>query len=168
MLLHDSRRAARLRDGELVLLADQDRTLWNQRADRRRAAPRSTARLRCCGRDGGPYVLQAAIASLHAEDAPRLAADRRALRGARALTRSPVVELNRAVASPKPKAGGRVARARGARARRLPLPARGSRRPPAPAGAADEARVAYERALELAHSEPERRFLERRLAELEA
>jgi RNA polymerase sigma-70 factor (ECF subfamily) len=95
MLLHDARRAARFRDGELVLLADQDRSLWD--ADRSpRGGRRSTARSRCSGR--GPYVVQAAIASLHADeprDWPQIAA----LYGELArLTGSPVVELNRAVA----------------------------------------------------------------------
>ena len=68
MLLHDSRRAARFRAGELVLLSDQDRTLWDgeQIAAGRAALDRALA-LRGHG-VGGVYVLQAAIASLHAED----------------------------------------------------------------------------------------------------
>ena len=95
MLLHDARREARFRDGELVLLADQDRSLWDtaQIADGRAALDRALA---LHGR--GPYVVQAAIASLHADeprDWPQIAA----LYGELArLTDSPVVELNRAVA----------------------------------------------------------------------
>ncbi len=98
MLLHDSRRAARLRDGELVLLADQDRALWDgAQIEAGRAALRARAgAARAAG--VGVYALQAAIASLHAEeprDWPQIAA----LYGELArLTRSPVVELNRAVA----------------------------------------------------------------------
>src|SRR5436305_2498557 len=95
MLLHDARRNARFRDGELVLLADQDRSLWDagQIAEGRAALDRALAL-----RGGGPYVVQAAIASLHSEeptDWPQIAA----LYGELArLTDSPVVELNRAVA----------------------------------------------------------------------
>jgi len=117
----------------------------------------------------GPYILQAAIAHLHTED-PRDWPQIAALYGELArLTRSPVVELNRAVALAE--AGGpedglqalegldgiedyRYLHAvRADFLRRLQRPA--------------EARAEYERALELAHSEPERRFLARRLAELE-
>ena len=95
MLLHDARRPARFRDGELVLLADQDRSLWDgERIARGRAALDRALALR--GR--GAYVLQAAIASLHAgepRDWPQIAA----LYGELSrLTGSPVVELNRAVA----------------------------------------------------------------------
>ncbi|MDP9335130.1 MAG: sigma-70 family RNA polymerase sigma factor, partial [Actinomycetota bacterium] len=91
MLLHDSRREARFRDGDLVLLADQDRALWDteQIAEGRTALDRA---LTLGGR--GPYVVQAAIASLHADeprDLPQIAA----LYGELArLTDSPVVELN--------------------------------------------------------------------------
>ena len=103
MLLHDARREARFRDGELVLLAEQDRSLWDaaQIAAGRAVLDRALA---LHGR--GPYVVQAAIASLHADeprDWPQIAA----LYGELArLTGSPVVELNRAVA---------VAEARGPR-----------------------------------------------------
>jgi RNA polymerase sigma-70 factor (ECF subfamily) len=95
MLLHDARREARFRNGELVLLGDQDRSLWDatQVAEGREALDRALAL-----RGRGPYVVQAAIASLHAEeetDWPQIAA----LYGELArLTDSPVVELNRAVA----------------------------------------------------------------------
>src|SRR5256714_9890805 len=95
MLLHDARREARFRDGDLVLLADQDRSLWDttQIADGRAVLDRALAL-----RGRGPYVVQAAIASLHADeprDWPQIAA----LYGELArLTGSPVVELSRAVA----------------------------------------------------------------------
>ncbi len=164
MLLHDSRRAARFRDGDLVLLADQDRALWNQAqiAAGRNALDRALAL-----RGRGPYVLQAAIASLHAEephDWPQIAA----LYGELSrLTGSPVVELNRAVAVAEtegPDAGLAIAdglelgeyhylhSTRGELLRRL--------------GRTAEARDAYRRALALVHDEAERRLLERRLAEL--
>jgi len=68
MLLHDSRRTARFRDGELVLLADQDRTLWDREQIEVGRAALDRALALCGRRTGGVYVLQAAIASLHAED----------------------------------------------------------------------------------------------------
>ena len=164
MLLHDARRAARFAGDELVLLQDQDRSLWERRQiDEGRTALDRALALR--GR--GPYVLQAAIASLQADDEldwPQIAA----LYGELARTTgSAVVELNRAVA---------VAEAEGPEAAlaivdRLELGdyqylhstrAELLRR----LGRRDEARVAYRRALELVRDEPERRFLERRLAEL--
>ena len=95
MLLHDARREARLRDGELVLLRDQDRALWNrgQIEEGRLALDRALA---LQGR--GPYVVQAAIAALHTED-PVDWGEIAALYGELfRLTESPVVELNRAVA----------------------------------------------------------------------
>jgi RNA polymerase sigma-70 factor, ECF subfamily len=164
MLLHDARRDARFRDGELVLLADQDPSLWDaaQIAAGRRVLERAIAL-----HGGGPYVLQAAIASLHGDrtrDWPQIIAlYERLLR----LTDSPVVELNRAVA---------VAEAQGPQAAleivdRLPLEeyrylhstrAELLRR----LGRTAEAREAYERALKLGPDEAERRFLRRRLAEL--
>src|SRR3989449_6420531 len=108
MLLHDARREARFRGGDLVLLADQDRSLWDtaQIAEGRAVLDRAVA---LHGR--GPYVLQAAIASLHADeprDWPQIAAIYGELSR---LTGSPVVELNRAVAvaeSEGPEAGGRI------------------------------------------------------------
>jgi RNA polymerase sigma-70 factor, ECF subfamily len=164
MLLHDSRREARLRDGDLVLLADQDRSLWDteQIAEGRTVLDRA---LTLGGR--GPYVVQAAIASLHADeprDLPQIAA----LYGELArLTDSPVVELNRAVAVAEadgPEAGLRIVdqlaledyrylhSTRGELLRRL--------------GRTEEARDAYRRALALVHDDAERRLLERRLGEL--
>ena len=164
MLLHDARRDARFRDGELVLLADQDRALWDAEEIEAGGATLERA-LALRGR--GPYVLQAAIASLHTAgtpDWPQIVA----LYGELArLTGSPVVELNRAVALAEtggPEAGLEAVdgleldgyqycqAARAEFRRRL--------------GRTDEARRDYERALALAHVEPERRFLERRLAEL--
>ena len=95
MLLHDARREARFRDGDLVLLADQDRSFWDTAQIARGRAVLDGA-LALHGR--GPYVVQAAIASLHADeprDWPQIAA----LYGELSrLTDSPVVELNRAVA----------------------------------------------------------------------
>jgi RNA polymerase sigma-70 factor (ECF subfamily) len=164
MLLLDARREARFRDGDLVLLADQDRSLWDaaQIADGRAVLDRAVAL-----RGRGPYVVQAAIASLHADE-PRDLAQIAALYGQLArLTDSPVVELSRAVAVAEergPEAGldiiDRLAledyrylhSTRGELLRRL--------------GRTDEARDAYRRALALVHDDAERRLLERRLAEL--
>ncbi|MDX6679654.1 MAG: hypothetical protein QOE31_3706 [Solirubrobacteraceae bacterium] len=166
MLLHDARRAARLRDGELVLLADQDRALWDraQIAEGRAALERALA---LHGR--GPYVVQAAIASLHADeprDWPQIAA----LYGELGrLTRSPVVELSRAIAIAEadgPQAGLAIADRlaledyRYLHATRAELLRR--------LGRTDEARAALSRALALVHDDAERRLLERRLAQLDA
>jgi RNA polymerase sigma-70 factor (ECF subfamily) len=164
MLLNDARRDARFENGELVLLADQDPSRWNdaQIARGRQALARAFA---LQGR--GPYVIQAAIASLHTEeprDWPQIAA----LYGELALlTGSAVVELNRAIA---------VAYAEGTEAgldlvdqldldgyqyfhsTRADLLRR--------VGRIREARREYERALELARSEHERSFLRRRVAEV--
>ncbi len=164
MLLLDARREARFRDGELVLLADQDPSRLDtaEIAEGREALDRALA---LQGR--GPYVVQAAIASLHADeprDWPQIAA----LYGELSrLTDSPVVELNRAVAVAEalgPEAGLEIVD-------RLPLEdyrylhaTRGEllRR----LGRTEEAREAYRRALTLIHDDAERRLLERRLAEL--
>jgi RNA polymerase sigma-70 factor (ECF subfamily) len=164
MLLHDARREARFSDGELVVLAEQDRSLWDtvQIAEGQAVLARALSML---GR--GPYVLQAAIASLHVDepqDWPQIAA----LYGELArVTASPVVELNRAIAVAEaegPEAGLEMAE-------RLPLEefhylhaTRGEllRR----LGRSVEARDAYRRALALVHDDAERRLLERRLAEL--
>jgi RNA polymerase sigma-70 factor, ECF subfamily len=164
MLLHDSRRAARHRDGELVLLDDQDRALWDAAmiAEGRVLLDRALAL-----RGRGPYVIQAAIASLHADE-PRDWAQVAALYGELArVAPSPVVELNRAIAIAEaegPQAGLELLdrleledfhylhAARAELLRRLERPA--------------EARMAYDRALALVHSDAERRLLERRVAEL--
>jgi RNA polymerase sigma-70 factor, ECF subfamily len=164
MLVHDARRAARFRDGEMVLLADQDRSLW----DEGRIAEGRAMLDRALALHGhGPYVVQAAIASLHAEqprDWPQIAA----LYGELArLTGSPVVELNRAVAIAEdqgPEAGLALVD-------RLPLDdyrylhsTRGEllRR----LGRTAEAEEAYRRALALVEDDAERRLFERRLAEI--
>jgi RNA polymerase sigma-70 factor, ECF subfamily len=164
MLVNDARREARFDDGVVVLIHEQDRSLWNvdQIADGRAVLDRALA---LGGR--GPYVVQAAIASLHVDepqDWPQLAA----LYGELArLTGSSVVELNRAVA---------IAEAGDAEAaltvvERLELDdyhylhatrAELLRR----LDRVEDARAAYDRALGLVHSDAERRFLERRLAEL--
>jgi RNA polymerase sigma-70 factor, ECF subfamily len=164
MQLHDARRAARVRDGDLVLLDEQDRTRWDagQIASGRALLDRALA---LHGR--GPYVVQAAIAALHADE-PRDWAQIAALYGELAhLTGSPVVELSRAVAVAEagdPAAGLTIADAlaldeyhylhatRGELLRRL--------------GRDAEARAAFRRALALVHDDAERRLLERRLAEL--
>jgi RNA polymerase sigma-70 factor (ECF subfamily) len=164
MLLNDARREARFDGGELVLLADQDRSLWNdaQTARGREALGRA---LGLQGR--GAYVVQAAIASLHMEE-PRDWPEIAALYGELVRTTgSAVVELNRAIA---------VAEVDGAEAglalverldldgyqyfhsTRADLLRRLDR--------AEEARTEYERALELAQTEPERRFLRRRVEEV--
>jgi RNA polymerase sigma-70 factor (ECF subfamily) len=165
MLVHDSRREARFRDGELVLLAHQDRSLWDGAAvERGRAALGRAVALG--GR--GPYAVQARLAVLHAEVPCDWAAIAAAYGELAALTGSPVVELNRAIALAEVDGAEAALRLVDA----LPLDAfryfhatRGDllRR----LGRTDEAWVAYERARELSVEGPERRFLERRLADLE-
>ena len=166
MVLHDSRSAARFRDGERVLLADQDRSLW----DRAQIAEGRALLERALALHGhGPYVVQAAIAALHTEqprDWPQIAA----LYGELArLTASPVVELNRAVAVSEadgPAAGLLIIERLELSGYRYTHSARAEmlRR----LGRADEARAAYERARELADDGAERRLFERRIAELDA
>ena len=165
MLMNDARSDARFAEGTVVLLRDQDRSLWDfdQIADGRAALDRALA---LGGR--GPYVVQAALAALHSEepqDWPQIAA----LYGELArLTGSPVVELNRAVAIAE---SGEVETALSLverleldryhylHATRAELLRRLDRM--------DDARAAYQRALELVNSDAERRFLEGRLAELQ-
>jgi RNA polymerase sigma-70 factor, ECF subfamily len=173
MLLHESRRDTRTSpEGDLVLLADQDRRRW----DRARIAEGSALVQRAlASRRFGPYTLQAAIAAVHAEAPAAEDTDWGQIVGLyEVLLRiepSPVVELNRAAAVAMrdgPAAGlalvdailargdlGQYYLAHSARAdlcRRL--------------GQTEEARASYRRALELTRQEPERRFLERRLREL--
>jgi RNA polymerase sigma-70 factor (ECF subfamily) len=164
MLIHHARREARFSGEDLVLLSDQDTSLWDARQlEFGREALERAMRLR--GR--GPYVLQAAIASLQAQRPlpwEQIAALYEELGR---LTGSPVVELNRAVAVAETRSVQEALEivdaleldgyqyfhaARGELLRRL-------RRP-------GEARAAYQRALALAASEPERRFLRRRIDEL--
>ncbi len=166
MLLHDSRRNARFKAGEIVLLADQDRSLWDpSKVERGRAALDRALALR----GNGPYVVQAAIASLHADD-PRDWPQIAALYGELArLTGSPVVELNRAVAVAEadgPEHGLAIADALALDDYRYLHVARAEmlRR----LGRTAEAGQAYRRALALVHDDAERRLFERRLAELTA
>ena len=173
MLLHESRRAARsTADGEIVLLADQDRSVW----DRALIAERvSLVERAISSRRFGPYTLQAAIAAVHAEASTAEATDWAQIVGLYdVLTRadsSPVIELNRAAAVAMrdgPAAGLALIDAilaRGdldsyhlAHSARADLCRRLGRR--------EDARAAYQRALEFARQEPERRFLEKRLTEL--
>jgi len=164
MLLHDSRCDTRFSDSELVLLGDQDRSRWNTRqiAEGRDELDRALA---LGGR--GPYVLQAAIASLHAE-APCDWAQIAVLSGELArLTGSPVVELNRAIAIAEvdgPEAGLRIVDRLGLDDFRYLHSTRAEllRR----LGRTDEAQEAYRRARNLTDDGAERRFLERRLTEL--
>jgi len=166
MLINDARRDARFADDTLVLLRDQDRSLWDldQIAEGRTVLRRALA---LGGR--GQYVLQAAIADLHADE-PQDWAQIAALYGELArLTRSPVVELNHAAAIAE--AGDAAAAL--AIVDRLELddyPYLHSTRAELlrRLGRTEDARAAYERALGLVHSDAERRFLERRLTELEA
>jgi RNA polymerase sigma-70 factor, ECF subfamily len=173
MLLHDSRRAARTSPtGELILLGDQDRSLWNRDQI---AEGASLVKRALSSRRIGPYTLQAAIAAVHAEALNAAATDWARIVGLYDVLvqadPSPVVELNRAVAVAMrdgPLAGLELVDAilaRGdlenyhlAHAARADLCRR--------LGRTAEARASYERALGLTKQEPERRFLERRLAEL--
>jgi RNA polymerase sigma-70 factor (ECF subfamily) len=173
MLLHESRRTARASaSGELILLADQDRSLWNreQIAEGSALVERALA-----SRRAGPYAIQAAIAAVHANAPSAEATDWSEIVGLYdVLLRvdpSPVIELNRAVAVAMrdgPSAGlalidailarGDLQDYRLAHAARADMYRRLDR--------TDQARDAYTRALALTRQEPERRFLERRLAEL--
>jgi RNA polymerase sigma-70 factor, ECF subfamily len=164
MLLHDSRRETRFRGGELVLLADQDRSRWNTEQI---AAGRAELDRAIALGGHGPYLLQAAIASLHAE-MPCDWAQIAALYGELArLTGSPVVELNRAIAIAEtdgPEAGLRIVDGLGLDDFRYLHSTRAEflRR----LGRTDQARDAYLRARELTDDGAERRFLDRRLTEL--
>ncbi|WP_025859140.1 RNA polymerase sigma factor [Pseudomonas sp. CHM02] len=175
MLLHESRRSARTSaNGELVLLDEQDRSLWDASLIAEGCALAEQA---LGTRRFGPYGLQAAIAAVHAEAARADETDWPQIVGLydvllRAMP-SPVVALNRAVAVAMrdgPLAGlqqveGILARgelldyhwvysAQGEFCRQL--------------GRVEEARAAYEKALSLTQQAPEKRFLERRLAELQS
>ena len=164
MLLLDARRAARHRDGELVLLADQDHALWNAE----QIVAGKTALDRALALQGsGPYVVQAAIAALHTEPDPDWRRIVILYGELMRLTGSPVVELNRAVAVAEaagPEAGLALVDALELDGYRYLHSARADllRR----LGRNHEARTEYERALELTEQGPERRFLERRLVEL--
>jgi RNA polymerase sigma-70 factor (ECF subfamily) len=173
MLLQDSRRAARTsQEGDLILLEDQDRSLWNrdQIAEGVSLVERALSSRRI-----GPYTLQAAIAAVHAEAPSAAATDWAQIVGLYDLLLrvepSPVIELNRAVAVAMhhgPQSGlelidailarGDLADYHLAHSARADLCRRLER--------TAEARAAYEQALALTQQEPERRFLTRRLAEL--
>ncbi len=174
MLLHDSRRDARVSgDGGLVLLEHQDRGLWDREQIRE-----GLALTRSALADGGPgfYALQAAIAAVHAEASRPEATDWRQIAGLyrELLARhpSPVIELNHAAAVAQalgPEEGLRLLDEldrRGELASYHLLPAaRGELL--ARLGRRRDAAGAYRRALDLVTNDPERRFLERRLAQVE-
>ncbi|MBV9546394.1 MAG: sigma-70 family RNA polymerase sigma factor [Chloroflexi bacterium] len=164
MLCHDARRKARFRNDELVLLEDQDRSMWDMAQIEHGRAVLDRA-MALGGR--GPYVLQAAIASLQIEPVVDWRQVATLYGELVELTHSPVVELNRSVAVAQagwPAEALEIVDAlsldeypylhstRAELLRRL--------------GRTDEARAEYHRALALTAAEPERRFLERRLAEL--
>ena len=173
MLLHESRRAARMSaDGDVILLDEQDRDLWD-RAQIAEGVQLVERALR--SRRVGPYALQAAIAALHAEAATPADTDWAEVVGLydvlMRVEPSPVVELNRAVAVAMrdgPAAGlqlidaivdrGDLKEYRLLHAARADLYRR--------LGRAEDAHAAYARALALTRQEPERRFLERRMKEI--
>ncbi|OZG71870.1 RNA polymerase subunit sigma-24 [Hahella sp. CCB-MM4] len=173
MLLHDSRRTARASaDGNLILLEDQDRSLWNQKAIEEGS---ELVREAMNAPSVGMYSLQAAIAATHARAPTYADTDWNQIAGLYTLllqaNPSPVVELNRAVAiamKDGPEAGltliddiltrGDLEKYHLAHAARADLCRR--------LGRHDDARSAYQKALELAQLEPEKRFLQRRLMEL--
>ena len=164
MLLLDARREARCQGGELVLLVDQDRSLW----DAAQIAEGRTVLDRALTLHGhGPYVVQAAIASLHVEE-PRDWSQIAALYDELArLTDSPVVELSRAVAIAEqqgPAAGLEIVDPLALDDYRYLHATRGDLL--GRLGRNAEARDAYRRALALVHDDAERRLLERRLAAL--
>jgi len=173
MLLQESRRAARTSPtGELVLLEQQDRSQWNRPQIGEGVALVEEA---LSSRRFGPYSLQAAIAAVHAEASDAASTDWGQIVALYNLLAqaepSPVIELNRAVAVAMrdgPQAGlqlvdeilqrGDLADYHLAHSARADLCRR--------LGKTAEARVSYERALALTRQDPERRFLEKRLAEL--
>jgi RNA polymerase sigma-70 factor (ECF subfamily) len=175
MLLQDSRRHARASaDGDLVLLSDQDRSLW----DRDQIAEgQALVRAALMAGPAGPYALQAAIAAVHADADQPDATDWAEIVGLYdallSVQPSPVVELNRAAAVAMrdgPSEGlalidallrrGDLADYHLAHAARADLCRR--------LGQTEEARAAYQRALDLARQQPERRYLQRRLDDLPA
>jgi RNA polymerase sigma-70 factor (ECF subfamily) len=165
MLLHDSRREARVVEGELIPLAEQDRSRHDQaKVEAGQVALDRALALRSAT---GPYVLQAAIASLQADEDIDWNEVTVLYERLERLTGSPVVALNRAVAVAEAGAPERalelvdsldLGEYRYLHSTRAELLRR--------LGRADEAREAFERALRLAATDPERRFLVRRLSEL--
>ena len=164
MLIHHARHRARFAGSELVVLGDQDRSLWNTQG---LAAGRDALDRAISLRGRGPYVLQAAIASLQAQEQVDWNEVEKLYARLVALTGSPVVELNRAVAiaeAGSPREALEIVERldlddyqylHSTRAELLARLGRGA-----------EARASYQRALELATSDRERRFLERRIATL--
>jgi RNA polymerase sigma-70 factor (ECF subfamily) len=175
MLLHESRRAARTTPaGDLVLLEDQDRSRWSREQI---AEGLALVRRALDSQRAGPYTLQAAMAAVHAASPAAAATDWNRIvvlyDALLALTPSPVIELNRAAAVAMrdgPAAGlalidellarGHLEDYYPAHAARADLYRR--------LGRTADAREAYTRALALVGTDPERRFLERRLLELSA
>ena len=173
MLLHESRRTARqTAEGDIILLEEQDRSLWNKDFI---AEGRALVRKAFLAGSIGPYTLQAAIAAVHAEAPNAAQTDWNRIASLYNLLlridSSPVIELNRAVAVAMrdgPAAGlplidevlerGDLTDYYLAHAARADLCRR--------LGQTHEARASYQRALALAHQSPEQRFLTRRLAEL--
>ena len=173
MLLHEARRASRsTATGELVLLDEQDRSLWDRRLiDEGCALVERTLR----SRGPGPYALQAAIAAVHADARHPAVTDWPQIVGLydllHAVDPSPIVALNRAAAISMrdgPAAGlalidaildsGELADYALAHSARAELQRR--------LGRTDDARLAYRKAISLTRLDPERRFLERRLGAL--
>lgn len=173
MLLHESRRSARTTsDGEMILLEDQDRSLWNREliAEGIRLMRHAFASRRL-----GPYTVQAAISALHAEAPSSAATDWSEIVGLYDLLLridpSPVVELNRAVAiAMRDGPGAGLSQIEGLLAKgeldTYPLAHSAKAELCRRAGQMDEARASFEKALALTSQEQQRRFLERRLAEI--
>jgi RNA polymerase sigma-70 factor, ECF subfamily len=173
MLLHESRRETRATaDGELILLDEQDRTLWNRRFVEEGA---SLVRAALVSQRAGPYSIQAAIAAVHAEAPSAAETDWNEIVGLYglllAMTPSPIIELNRTVAIAMRDgaeaglaaldallASGELDRYQLAHAARADFCRR--------LGRSVEARVDYQRAIDLTAQGPARRFLEKRLAAL--
>lgn len=173
MLLHESRRSARTTpDGEMILLEDQDRSLWNRELI---AEGVKLVRHAFASRRLGPYTVQAAISALHAEAPSSAATDWSEIVGLYDLLLridpSPVVELNRAVAIAMrdgPAAG--LSEIEGLLATgeldNYPLAHSAKAELCRRAGQMNEAKASFEKALALTSQEQQRRFLEKRLAEI--
>jgi RNA polymerase sigma-70 factor (ECF subfamily) len=173
MLLHESRRQARVsKDGEIILLEEQDRSRWDQKMI---SEGKALVEQALQSRNFGAYTVQAAISAIHAEAATAAQTDWNQIvvlySVLQRIDLSPVVELNRAVAVAMrdgPEAGlvlidailkrGDLVDYHRAHAARAELCRR--------SGKMSDAKNSYERALSLARQEPERRFLTRRLSEI--
>jgi RNA polymerase sigma-70 factor (ECF subfamily) len=173
MLLHDARRDARLTAaGDLVLLEEQDRQRWNPAQIREGLVLASMS-----APENGPYAIQAAIAAVHSRSASAAETDWRAIAGLyeslASFQPSPVVELNRAVAiamAEGPARGLQLIDTLQAQGELHDYPLLWSARADLlrRLGRWEEARTAYTNALALVADEPQRRFLQRRIAEVEA